>query len=116
MDGGSPGRSSREAAVQIGPIQNFKADEILNRAMRDFPTIRRACVHGYSYGNGTTTSPISELNELYARVLVPLLHANVTRTGRARNRNANQHTWVHAFTLLMEKDKRNKEGTCNFNL
>jgi hypothetical protein len=49
--------------------------------------------------NGTTPS-ISELNELYARVL-PILPATVTSTGRVRN--VNQLNWVRIVEVMNQK-------------
>jgi hypothetical protein len=55
--------------------------------------------------NGTTPS-ISELNELYARVL-PILPASVTSNGRVRN--VNQLTWVRVTDIMLDEEKKRLE-------
>ena len=64
-----------------------------------------------------TTTPLLPLNDLYEyATVVPLIHADfVTRT-TCRARNANQLPSKRVITLLMEQNKRRKEGTNDPNL
>jgi hypothetical protein len=99
LDDGSPGIRRYE----IGAIKSFKAVEWRGLSNKRLYYYMKSMCTQFDNAAGVqgTTPSISQLNELYARVL-PILPANLTADGRVRN--VNQLTWVRVITVMNRKE------------